>query len=128
MSSRYSLSTWLAAASSFSFIAEGSAFGGSVSVISCHARLTPGICLKMPPEAWKTIEFANATTRPVGPDRPLAAQLHQMQPHEAEVDDFAGHAADLHAIADPDAVFPDEEEIADDGDEHALHGHRDDRR
>ena len=60
-----------------------------MSVMSCHARFTPGICLKMPPEAWKTIEFANATTRPVGPSG-VAAELHQMQPHEAEVDDFAG--------------------------------------
>jgi hypothetical protein len=29
------------------------------------------------------------------------------------------------AIAHPDAVFPDEEEITDDGDEHALHGYCD---
>ena len=44
-----------------------------------------------------------------------------MQAHEAQVDHFAGDVADLHAIADPNAVFADEEEVADDRHEHALH-------
>ena len=64
------------------------------------------------------IEFANATGRR---HRPVATQLHEVQPHEPEVDHLARDAADLHTISDADAVLADQEEISDQRDQHALH-------
>src|SRR5579863_6478144 len=42
----------------------------------------------------------------------VAAEFHQRQLHQPDIDDIAGHARDLHAIANLDAEFADEEEIS----------------
>src|ERR1700680_273794 len=47
-----------------------------------------------------------------------------MHAHQTQVDHFADDRADLYAVSDPDSIFADQEEIPDDGYEHALHGNR----
>src|SRR5579863_9903025 len=56
-----------------------------------------------------------------------AGEFHEMEAHEADVDDFARRAAHLNAIADADSELSDQKEIPDDRDDDALHGDRDAR-
>jgi len=95
---------------------------GSVRVVSCQDRFTPGICLNSPPEAWKTIRLAKSDDPPGGSQGSLLIEFHEMHAHEAQVDHFADHRADLYAVSDPNAILSDQEEIPDDGYQHALHG------
>ena len=46
----------------------------------------------------------------------VAAEFHEIQPDHAQFDDFAGDFADLHPVADSNAVFADQEKIAHDRD------------
>src|SRR5258708_19980036 len=52
----------------------------------------------------------------------MAAEFHEMQSDQSQVDDFTRDIAYLHPITDANPVLSDEEEIADDGYENALHG------
>ena len=59
---------------------------------------------------------------PSGPSKPVAAEFHEIHSDQSQVDDLTRHLADLHSIADANSVFSDQKEIADDGNENALHG------
>ncbi len=61
------------------------------------------------------MEFAKATTRPLGwASGPAAAEFEQMESDESYVDHFSGYPGDLYPIANSNAVFSDQEEIAGD--------------
>ena len=55
---------------------------------------------------------------------PAAAEFEQMESDESYVDHFSGYTGNLHPIPNSNSVFSDQEEIAGDGQDHALHGHR----
>ena len=45
-----------------------------------------------------------------------------MNAYQPDLDNFSGHAGNLHAIADAQSVFADQEEVSDDGDNYVLQG------
>src|SRR5258708_6205151 len=57
-----------------------------------------------------------------GPQWSLIVKFHEMHAHQTQIHHFADNIAYLYAISDAYAVFTDEEEIADDRNEDALHG------
>src|SRR5215472_16019151 len=51
-------------------------------------------------------------------ERLLRTELEKMHTDQPEVDDFAGYLADLHTIAYPHSILPDEDKVADHRDQH----------
>jgi len=52
---------------------------------------------------WKSTALENTTTRPW---LTIGADLHQVHPHEADVDDVPGDTGDLHASRTRTPYFP----------------------
>src|ERR1700724_175514 len=57
--------------------------------------------------------------------RRASSQFHHLHAHKADIDHFSRYAADLYAIAYPNSVAADQEEVADNGDNYVLQRDRD---
>jgi len=51
-----------------------------------------------------------------------------MHAHQADIDYFTNHGADLNSISDANPILADQEKVPHDGDQDTLHGDRNTRR
>src|ERR1051326_7408013 len=55
-------------------------------------------------------------------------QLHQVQPEQTDLRNFARYSGDCHPLADANAPAPDQKKIGNNRQDNALHGYRKSRR